>query len=196
MSDAAALRAKRRRDRILLNSEDRMKKIFGGQNYHENHLTITESEMVVAEEDSVRASIESLNFSDNVSTEKSRSPTVTKTEIPTEQKKSSAVGTIIVWLFFGCLVRMATASEFSWMFANQAFLPYAIFFVSTELLADQSDHQNPSGVLEIVAQLAGVQPAQIHVFKRVLKTVINFTNTFSSYFIGLTLMEIILQLFF
>ena len=40
----AALRAKRRRDRILMNSEDRMKKIFGGENYHENHLTIVENE--------------------------------------------------------------------------------------------------------------------------------------------------------
>ena len=55
MSDkAAALRAKRRRERILMNSEDRMKKIFGGDNYHENHLTITDRESNDLEEQSVQ----------------------------------------------------------------------------------------------------------------------------------------------
>jgi hypothetical protein len=40
MADAGARRAERRKQRILENPEDRMKRIFGGQNYHDEHLTL------------------------------------------------------------------------------------------------------------------------------------------------------------
>ena len=40
MADLAAKRAARRQRKILENPEDRMKRIFGGENYHEDHLTV------------------------------------------------------------------------------------------------------------------------------------------------------------
>ncbi len=44
MSETAAMsRAERRRQRILNNTDERMKKIFGGQNYHEEHLKLSSS---------------------------------------------------------------------------------------------------------------------------------------------------------
>ena len=194
MSDAAALRAKRRRERILLNSEDRMKKIFGGDNYHENHLTITEREDNNPEDQSAvnfQTCSKKLPESDA-----SAAPPKVSQSVPAEQGNPQVFDSLMFWLTFGGLIRLVDAANYSWAFASWALLPFLLVFCSVEMLFHSRSSPAPSGLMDIAAQLAGIDSTKVVIFKRVFRIVMNFINTFCSYFIGLIIMEVISQLFF
>ena len=197
----AALRAKRRRDRILMNSEDRMKKIFGGENYHENHLTIVESEGGLAEREiseraacTDKAPLLASRFMDNSSASSNQQLKRESNVLTAPEKAESSV---IFWFLLGCSIKLLDAASYSWTFANSAFLPYTVSFVTLAILfSDETRVQNSAGVIEIVAQLAGIDQNQISNLKRIFKTVMNFNKTFCSYFLGFLTVEVIVQFLF
>ena len=191
----AALRAKRRRDRILMNSEDRMKKIFGGENYHENHLTIVESEGGLAERAACtdKAPLLASRFMDNSSASSNQQLKRESNELTAPEKAESSV---IFWFLLGCSIKLLDAASYSWTFANSAFLPYIVSFVTLAIFFSGETQKNSAGVIEIVAQLAGIDQNQISNLKRIFKTVMNFNKTFCSYFLGFLTVEVIVQFLF
>ena len=196
----AALRAKRRRDRILMNSEDRMKKIFGGENYHENHLTIVENEGGAVGENEISESeaytpkppLLGSRFTDHSS--------ASTQKLKLETNELTALGkaeiSVVFWFILGCSIKLLDAASYSWTFANSAFLPYIVSFVTLAFFSNESRVQNSAGVIEIVAQLAGIDPNQISTLKRIFKTVMNFNKTFCSYFLGFLTVEVMIQFLF
>ena len=148
----AALRAKRRRDRILMNSEDRMKKIFGGENYHENHLTIVESEGGLAEREiseraacTAKAPLLASRFMDNSSASSNQQLKRESNVLTAPEKAESSV---IFWFLLGCSIKLLDAASYSWTFANSAFLPYIVSFVTLAIFfSGDTRVQNSAGVI-------------------------------------------------
>lgn len=210
MASAAALRAQRRRDRILMNSEDRMKKIFGGENYHENHLTIVENEDIccVGENEKSDTTLgsqlneQSVPKAPQIPSPDDSASTLNK-EFDIASNESSVLGTIemsvVFWCFWGSCIKFADVAGYSWTYAGSALLPYIISFATLAAFRpgeSRLQNQNSAGVTEIVAQLAGIRPAQISAFKCIFKTVMNLNKTFCAYFLGFLAMEVIIQYLF
>ena len=194
MSEAAALRAQRRRERILMNSEDRMKKIFGGDNYHENHLTITER----VDNDTQDLSVANFQTCSKKLPESDTSAALPKSSqtVSIEQENPQVLDSLLFWLIFGGLIGLLDAANCSWIFASWALLPFLLVFFSVEMLFNSRLPQAPSGLMDVAAQLAGIDSTKVLIFKRFFRIAMNFTHTFCSYFIGLIIMEVISQLFF
>lgn len=190
MSSAAEIRAERRRQRILQNSDDRMKKIFGGQNYHEEHLklnsTLDEGESVVCER-TINPSSPSV----------SQSETLQPQDIPKlkesspEPKTQSYKLTWLLWLFFGAIVRIIMATSMSYYLMDNALFVFALTFLSyfmTSSIGSQVD----LGVVELMLKLANLSPIQLRRLKLCYFLVVEIFSFFFAYFAGFLLIDVLI----
>ena len=91
-------RAERRRQKILQNADDRMRKICGGQNYHEEYLKAPSN--AIANED------------------------ITPFVISIDQVHDVKRGTIwIFWFILGVMIRLVGTSKYSWGICDSSFMP-------------------------------------------------------------------------
>jgi len=188
MSDtAAAKRAERRRQRILQNSDDRMKRIFGGENYHEEHLKLAETPIADTNEN-LTPFVRSLP--------RENMPTRTTTE-PIEKSnpiQTVKIGTFwIFWTILGMLTRLVLESSYSWIIGDNSLTAYVLIFtVFNILLREKQNQMSAGGIFDIVGLFAGLDSKKISSIKFVFSIVSELFNTLLSYFAGFLLLDIVL----
>ena len=205
MSDSASIRAERRRQRILKNSDDRMKQIFGGQNYHDEHLKIDSN----TNEDFVDGQLESLGISPNAqingqlfeSVQRSNEENLLQSlllgqnepKIDTnlsERKQLPFVrSTNATWILLGIATRVLLTNEFSWLLMDTALLSFFIIFISLEVLFPIQEQ--PNQIFTIIATLTGIDPNKIASITSIYCIIKRFINSFSIYFVSFVVTEII-----
>lgn len=183
---AAMLRAERRRQRILQNSDDRMKKIFGGQNYHEEHLKLSSNlneneESVVLSTPTNPQQVEPRNFPTPIQTLEAPA-----SHVQASQKSFSWT----FWLFLGMIVRLILSSSWSWICSDNALLPYFLIFISIQMFFNKQSNSS-TGILDILCLFARLNPGQISILKHILSILSCFFNTFSSYLFAFVITDMI-----
>ena len=192
MSETAAeKRAERRRQKILQNSDDRMKMIFGGQNYHEGHLTVAEMPSTNAVENEDIANLDIAEFVRNI-------PRETTPAEPTEGSSNRIHevkrGTFwIFWFILGMIIRLVLTSNYSWVICDSSVTPYGLTFTVVNFLLRGKKHQGPAGgILDIIGLFAGLDANKIASIKFAYSIVTEFFNTLISYFAGFMLLDVVI----
>ena len=193
MSETAAeKRAERRRQKILQNSEDRMKKIFGGQNYHEGHLQVAEMPSTSnAVENEDIANLDIAQFVRNI-------PRETTPADPTEGSSNRIHevkrGTFwIFWFILGMIIRLVLTSKYSWVICDSSVTPYGLTFTVVNFLLRGKKHQGAAGgILDIIGLFAGLDANKIASIKFAYSIVTEFFNTLISYFAGFMLLDVVI----
>ena len=102
-------RAERRRQKILQNADDRMRKICGGQNYHEEYLKTPYN--AIANED------------------------ITPFFKSSDQVYDVNRGTFwIFWFILGVMIRLVGTSKYSWGICDSSFIPYSLDSIKNTVL--------------------------------------------------------------
>ena len=210
---AAAKRAERRRQKILQNSDDRMKRIFGGQNYHEEHLKVAEmpaSDVAISEnftnENFTNGNLTNENFINGNFTNENLaqfvrsipSGTMGTDSLGMSNSKSPQIvsrGTFwIFWVIFGILIRLILTSKYSWAICDSSLTPYGLIFVFVNFLLPQKNQQGlAGGILDVIGIFAGLDAKKIASFKFTLLIITEFFNTLLSYFAGFLLLDVVLN---
>ena len=133
---AAAKRAERRRQKILQNSEERMKRIFGGENYHDQHLKLVpaqcDNSSLQHETDVVPGLV---------------TPAAAVDLNEKEELKTSFIATLksskTFWICLGVLVRVILQFD---LIMDNALLPFILLFVSLMFLAHNSQNSEASNI--------------------------------------------------
>ena len=149
MSNAAALRAERRRQRILENSNDRMKKIFGGENFHEEHLKLDSVDTSMeAFEEHARIANKNQTFENNLHAAQNFDPSLfeallmgqqnvknnQETAVESNVLPSYARTSAFPWLILGILIRIVLESQHASLLMDSAVVPFLVIFSSVEFL--------------------------------------------------------------
>ena len=193
MSETAAeKRAERRRQKILQNSEDRMKKIFGGQNYHEGHLKVAEMPSTNAVENENIDNLDNAQFVRNI-------PRETAPADPTEGSSNRIHdvkrGTFwIFWFILGMIICLVLTSKYSWVICDSSVTPYGLTFTVVNFLLRGKKHQGAAGgILDIIGLFAGLDANKIASIKFAYSIVTEFLNTLISYFAGFMLLDVVIS---
>ena len=192
MSETAAeKRAERRRQKILQNSEDRMKKIFGGQNYHEGHLKVAEMPSTNAVENENIDNLDIAQFVRNI-------PRETAPADPTKGSSNRILdvkrGTFwIFWFILGMIICLVLTSKYSWVICDSSVTPYGLTFTVVNFLLRGKKHQGAAGgILDIIGLFAGLDANKIASIKFAYSIVTEFFNTLISYFAGFMLLDVVI----
>ena len=162
MSETAAeKRAERRRQKILENSDDRMRRIFGGQNYHEGHLQVAEmpSTSNAVENENI-ANLDIAQFVRNIPRETTPADS---TEGSSNQIHEVKRGTFwIFWFILGAMIRLVGTSKYSWGICDSSFMPYGLTFTMFNFLIPVKQHQGSAGaILAFIGLCAGLDARKI-----------------------------------
>lgn len=198
MSDtAAAKRAERRKQKILQNSDDRMKRIFGGQNYHEEHLKLATTPDADTNENITTPFVRSYPTRENSITTETPFVTGYPTETVGRSNSIHAVKTGTFWIFWtilGMIIRLVLASNYSWVFGNNSLIPYGLTFSVVNFLLRDKQHQGSAGgIFDIIGLFAGLDSKKIASIKFALSIVTEFFNTLLSYFAGFVLLDVVIN---
>ena len=192
MSETAAeKRAERRRQKILENSDDRMRRIFGGQNYHEGHLKVAEMPSTNAVENENIANLDIAQFVRNI-------PRETTPADPTEGSSNRIHevkrGTFwIFWFILGMVIRLVLTSKHSWVICDSSVTPYGLTFTVVNFLLRGKKYQGAAGgILDIIGLFAGLDANKIASIKFAYSIVTEFFNTLISYFAGFMLLDVVI----
>lgn len=200
---AAAKRAERRRQRILNNSEDRMKKIFGGQNYHEEHLKLATTPN---EEEDANDIIPVQSFNNQVTRNDPMDENILSgenifsqlTQPKKEEKKLSTQNPALSWTFWtllGALMRfLITNPVISGILYENVLTPFLVTFMTVCFISDGMALQTSSVLIDIIGLFAGLDSVKITRLKTILSIIINLWYFFISYFAGFLAIDIILAL--
>jgi len=197
MSDtAAARRAERRKQKILQNSDDRMKRIFGGQNYHEEHLKLTTNPDPDTNENITPLVRNFPTSENNILTE---NPFLLGLNPATENVGRPSVvppvktGTFwIFWTILGMAIRFVLATNYSWVFGDNCLIPYGLTFSVVNFLLSQKEQASAGGIFDVIGLFAGLDSKRIARIKFTLSLITQFFNTLISYFAGFMLLDVVL----
>ena len=161
-------RAERRRQKILQNANDRMKKICGGQDYHEEYLKTPSN--AIANED------------------------ITTFVRSSDQVHDVKRGTFwIFWFILGAMIRLVGTSKYSWGICDSSFMPYGLTFTIFNYLIPVKQHQGSAGViLAFIGLCAGLDANKIASMKFALSIVSEFFKTLIIYYVGFMLLNVII----
>ena len=161
-------RAERRRQKILQNADDRMRKICGGQNYHEEYLKAPSN--AIANED------------------------ITPFVISIDQVHDVKRGTIwIFWFILGVMIRLVGTSKYSWGICDSSFMPDGLTFTIFNFLIPVKQHQGSAGaILAFIGLCAGLDSNKIASMKFALSIVSEFFKTLITYYVGFMLLDVCL----
>ena len=210
MAEAAAIRAERRRQRILQNSENRMTKIFGGQNYHDGHLTMESPNELSNHVDQIQeaqpfqphSNRESLGMShsmtaDDESFQQLQSLLLGQANVNQQPSQnhanleSSAKNSLLIWIFIGIACRIMLASAYSWICMDNAFLTFTIVFVLMESVFPNQDR--PSEILNIITTLTGIDSRKIKSLATTYSMIRRYINYFCVFFITFIFSELLMN---
>ena len=196
MSDtAAAKRAERRKQKILQNSDDRMKRIFGGQNYHEEHLKLTTTPDADTNENITPFVRNFPTRENNITTETPFVLGYPATETVGRSNSTHTVKTGTFWIFWtilGMIIRLFLASNYSWVFGDNCLVPYGLTFsVVNFLVRDKQQQGSAGGIFDIIGLFAGLDSKKIASIKFSLSLVTEFFNTLLSYFAGFMFLDVV-----
>ena len=213
MAEAAAIRAERRRQRILQNSENRMTKIFGGQNYHDGHLTMEsphgptshvnqmqEVQPVQSQPNMFQG--ESLGLSHSITADDEnfqqlQSLLLGQTHVNQQPSQnhvkleSSAKNSLLIWIFVGIACRIMLASAYSWICLDNAFLTFTSIFIFMEFVFP--NQERPSEILNIIATLTGIDSRKITFLATTYSMTRRYINYFSVFFITFIFSEMLMN---
>lgn len=212
MGDAAAKRAERRRQKILLNSEDRMKRIFGGDNYHDEHLQLVTSPAEDPSPDGLNlpAALQDIPLLNNeVSSileqllETSGPPgvrpappekLVTNDKIQAESPRigKNFYDSALFWACCGVLIRILLSTPYSYVVMDNALVSYAILAGALLIFIPKPPSASVSSTLEIIAKFSGLPESKIRAATKSYVLCKKIMCTFTSYFIGFVLLDIVL----
>ena len=207
MSNAAALRAERRRQRILENSNDRMKKIFGGENFHEEHLKLdsVDTSVEAFEEHASRTfstANKNQNLANNLHATQSFDPSVfeailmgqqngmknqettVESNVPPSYIRTSA----FPWLILGILIRIVLSSQYASFLMDSAVVPLLLTFSSVEFLFPIEER--PS---QLFAVLGLINPKIMPIIYFAYCLMSRFMKCVALYMFSFTATEIILS---
>ena len=188
----AEKRAERRRQKILQNSDDRMKRIFGGQNYHEGHLQV--AEMPSTSNAVENENIDNLDIAQFVRNLPRETTPAAPTEGSSNRIHEVKRGTFwIFWFILGMIIRLVVTSKYSWVICDSAVTPYGLTFTVVNFLLRGKKHQGAAGgILDIIGLFAGLDANKIASIKFAYSIVTEFFNTLISYFAGFMLLDVVI----
>ena len=161
-------RTERRRQKILQNADDRMRKICGGQNYHEEYLKTPST--AIANED------------------------ITPFVKSSDQVHDVKRGTFwIFWFIFGVMIRLVGTSKYSCGICDSSFMPYGLTFTILNFLIPVKQHQGSAGaILAFLGLCAGLDANKIASMKFALSIVSEFLKTLITYYVGFMLSDVVI----
>ena len=161
-------RAERRRQKILQNADDRIRKICGGQNYHEEYLKTPSN--TIANED-ITPFVKSSN-----------------------QVHDVKRGTFwIFWLILGVMIHLVGTSKYSWGVCDCSFIPYGLTFTIFNSLIPVKQHQGSArAILAFIGLCAGLDANRIASMKFALSIVSEFFKTLITYYVGFMLLDVVI----
>ena len=161
-------RAERRRQKILQNADDRMRKICGGQNYHEEYLKTPPN--AISNEDIT--------------------PFVRSSDEVHDVKR----GTFwIFWFILGAMICLVGTSKYSWGICDSSLVPYGLTFTIFNYLIPVKQHQGPAGaILAFIGLCAGLDANKIASMKFALSIVSEFFKTLITYYVGFMLLNVVI----
>ena len=134
-------RAERRRQKILQNADERMKKICWGQNYHEEYLKTPSN--AIANED------------------------ITPFVRSSNQIQEVNRGTFwMFWFILGGIICLVGTSKYSWGICDISFMPYGLTFTIFNFLIPVKQLQGSAGsILAFIGLCAGLDANKIATMK-------------------------------
>ena len=206
MSNAAALRAERRRQRILENSNDRMKKIFGGENFHEEHLKLdsvdTSVEAFEEHAKTVYSANGNQNSENNVHAAQSFDPSVFEALLMGQQNAKNNQETAVEsnvppsyvrtsafpWLILGILIRIVLTSQYASFLMDSAVVPFLLTFSSVEFLFPIEERPG-----QLFAVLGLINPKIMPIVWQIYCLMSRFMRCVALYMLSFTTTEVILS---
>ena len=145
-----------------------MRKICGGQNYHEEYLKTPYN--AIANED------------------------ITPFFKSSDQVYDVNRGTFwIFWFILGMIIRLVLTSKYSWVICDSSVTPYGLTFTVVNFLLRGKKHQGAAGgILDIIGLFAGLDANKIASIKFAYSIVTEFFNTLISYFAGFMLLDVVI----
>ena len=213
MAEAAALRAERRRQRILQNSENRMTKIFGGENYHDGHLTMESPNESTSHVDQMQEAqpvqshpnmfqgeslgLSNSNTADDENFQQLQSLLLGQTNVNQQPSQnhakleSSAKNSLLIWIFIAIACRIMLASAYSWICMDNAFLTFTLVFILMESVFP--NRERPSEILNIIATLTGIDSRKITSLATTYSMIRRYINYFCVFFITFIFSEMLMN---
>ena len=145
-----------------------MRKICGGQNYHEEYLKTPYN--AIANED------------------------ITPFFKSSDQVYDVNRGTFrIFWFILGVMIRLVGTSKYSWGVCDCSFIPYGLTFTIFNSLIPVKQHQGSArAILAFIGLCAGLDANRIASMKFALSIVSEFFKTLITYYVGFMLLDVVI----